>query len=160
MLYNIGRMRSIQIYGKAVALLGKRLNHSFLEVYKELDRDCCEKFGVTTGGVTEYVNRLNNARFAPDRDDVLPRLVRYRNIRNKFAHDVGAIRKSDEISKADIKWVRGFNKDILKKRDPISVYLRKARRYARRRKMYRALSVCAILLIIALAGALWYALAK
>ena len=126
--------------------MGKRLNHNFLEIYKELDRDCCEKFGVTSGGVTEYINRLNNARFAPDRDDVLPRLVRYRNIRNKFAHDVGSIRKSDEISKADIKWVRGFNRDLVKKRDPISTYLKKARRYARRRKIYRIFFVFFLLL--------------
>ena len=140
--------------------MGKRLNHNFLEVYKELDRDCCEKFGVTSGGVTEYINRLNNARFAPERDDVLPRLVRYRNIRNKFAHDVGSIRKSDEISKADIKWVRGFNKDLIKKRDPISTYLRKARRYARRRKLYRTVLVIFIVLIAALAGALYYTLSK
>lgn len=148
------------ILRKGGGAVGKRLNHSFLEIYKELDRDCCEKFGVTSGGVTEYINRLNNARFAPERDDVLPRLVRYRNIRNKFAHDVGSIRKSDEISKADIKWVRGFNKDLVKKRDPISTYLRKARRYARRRKMYRIVFVVFILLIIALAGALWYTLSK
>ena len=140
--------------------MGKRLNHNFLEIYKELDRDCCEKFGVTSGGVTEYINRLNNARFAPERDDVLPRLVRYRNIRNKFAHDVGSIRKSDEISKADIKWVRGFNKDLIKKRDPISTYLRKARRYARRRKLYRAVLVISVILIAALAGALYFALSK
>ena len=140
--------------------MGKRLNHNFLELYKELDRDCCEKFGVTSGGVTEYINRLNNARFAPERDDVLPRLVRYRNIRNKFAHDVGSIRKSDEISKADIKWVRGFNKDLVKKRDPISTYLRKARRYARRRKFYRTVLVIFILLIAALAGTLYYVLSK
>ena len=140
--------------------MGKRLNHNFLELYKELDRDCCEKFGVTSGGVTEYINRLNNARFAPERDDVLPRLVRYRNIRNKFAHDVGSIRKSDEISKADIKWVRGFNKDLVKKRDPISTYLRKARRYARRRKFYRTVLVIFILLIAALASTLYYVLSK
>ena len=140
--------------------MGKRLNHNFLEIYKELDRDCCEKFGVTTGGVTEYINRLNNARFAPERDDVLPRLVRYRNIRNKFAHDVASIRKSDEISKADIKWVRGFNKDLIKKRDPISTYLRKARRYARRRRFYKIAFVIFLILIAALAGALYFALSK
>ena len=91
---------------------------------------------------------------------MLPRLVRYRNIRNKFAHDVGSIRKSDEISKADIKWVRGFNKDLIKKRDPISTYLRKARRYARRRRFYKIAFVIFLILIAALAGALYFALSK
>jgi len=137
----------------------KKLNHNFLEAYRQLDKDCCSKFGVTTGGVTEYINRLNNARFAPEREDVLPRLVRYRNIKSRFDHDVGAIRRSDEVSKSDVKWIRVFNRDVNKKRDPISVYLRKARRYARRRKMYKALFACAVLLILALGAALWYALA-
>ncbi len=150
----------VQTLQKGGDAVGKRLNHNFLEVYKELDRDCCEKFGVTSGGITEYINRLNNARFAPERDDVLPRLVRYRNIRNKFAHDVGSIRKSDEISKADVKWVRGFNKDLIKKRDPISTYLRKARRYARRKKLYRIAFLIFLVLIAVLAGALYYALSK
>ena len=82
--------------------MGKRINEQFLSSYMELDKDCCDKFGVTTGGVTEYINRLNNARFAPGRDDVLPRLVRYRNLRNKFSHEVGALRRVDEITKIDV----------------------------------------------------------
>ncbi len=135
--------------------MGKKINLNFLETYKVLDRDCCEKFGVASGGVTEYINRLNNARFAPDRDDVLPRLVRYRNIRNKFAHDIGSIRKSDEITKADLKWMRGFNKNIIKRRDPISVYLRKAKRYARRRRLFRTLFGVAVFLVVALVVTLW-----
>ena len=62
--------------------MSKRLNERFLSSYIELEKTCCEKFGVPTGGVTEYINRLNNARFAPGRDEALPRLVRYRGTRN------------------------------------------------------------------------------
>ena len=36
--------------------MGKRLNERFLASYIELDKDCCEKFGTATGGVTEYIN--------------------------------------------------------------------------------------------------------
>ena len=115
--------------------MGRKMNESFVAAFAELDKDCAEKFGVANGGVTEYINRLNNARFAPGRDDVLPRLVRYRNLRNKFAHEISAMRKSEEISKADVKWIHTFGKSIRKKKDPISLYLRKARKYARRRKM-------------------------
>ncbi len=136
----------------------RKNNYKFLEMYRQLDRACCSKFGVTTGGVTEYINRLNNARFAPEREDVLPRLVRYRNIKGRFDHDLGAIRKSDELSNSDIRWLRIFIRDVNKKRDPISVYLRKARRYARRRKIYHALLISAAVLILALGAALWYAL--
>ena len=115
--------------------MGRKVNEVFLSEYIELDRDCCEKFGISTGGVTEYINRLNNARFAPGRDDVLPRLVRYRNIRNKIAHELSALRKVEEITKADVRWIRAFDKNLVKKKDPISLYLRRARKFMRRRRL-------------------------
>ena len=114
--------------------MSRKLNEKFLGTFLELDKLCCEKFGVATNGVTEYINRLNNARFAPDRDEVLPRLVKYRNLRNRFAHEPQAIRKCDDINKEDVKWVAKFKKATKKKNDPISKYLKKARRFARRRK--------------------------
>lgn len=138
--------------------MGKRINEQFLASYMELDKDCCDKFGVTTGGVTEYINRLNNARFAPGRDDVLPRLVRYRNLRNKFSHEVGALRRVDEITKVDVNWVRTFNRDLNKKRDPISAYLKKARRFVRRRKIRRFAYVATAVVIIGLIVALYFAI--
>lgn len=138
----------------------KKINEAFIAEYIQLDKDCCEKFGVSTGGVTEYINRLNNARFAPGRDDVLPRLVRYRNIRNKFAHELSALRKTDEVTKVDVKWIRSFNKEIVKKKDPISLYLRKARKFARRRKLRRWMYAILFTIIAALAVALYFALSK
>lgn len=147
-------------YSEGGVDLSKRINQNFLEIYKELDKDCCEKFGLTAGGVTEYINRLNNARFAPERDDVLTRLVRYRNVRNKFAHDITAVRKSDELSKSDLKWLKTFKKDLSRKKDPISVYLKKARRYARRRKFYKILFIVMLIVVVILALALWYVLSR
>ena len=134
--------------------MSKKLNEKFLKGFQELDRLCCEKFGVATGGVTEYINRLNNARFAPDRDTVLPRLVKYRNVRNLFAHEPGAIRKNDEVVKEDITWLAHFRRDVQKKRDPISKYLRKARRFARARKVKRVLLRLLILALVAAVTAL------
>lgn len=133
------------------ASVGKRINEKFLSCYMELDKVCCGKFGIAAGGVTEYINRLNNARFAPGRDDVLPRLVRYRNLRNKFAHEVGALRRVDEISKIDIRWMKHFHRDLTRKQDPISAYLRKARKYARRKKLRRAVYISAAVIIAVLA---------
>ena len=130
--------------------MGKRLNERFLACYIELDKDCCEKFGVATGGVTEYINRLNNARFAPGREEALPRLVKYRNLRNKMAHEVGSLRKISDVTKADISWIRKFDKDLARRKDPISSYLKKARRYARRRRIKRYVTagalVCALII--------------
>ena len=131
--------------------MSRKINEKFLNNFLELDKLCCEKFGVATNGVTEYINRLNNARFAPDRDEVLPRLVKYRNLRNRFAHEPQAIRKCDDITKADIKWVANFKKSVKKKKDPISKYLKKARRFARRRKFGKILLV--LIIVAAIAGA-------
>ena len=132
--------------------MSRKINEKFLNNFIELDKLCCEKFGVATNGVTEYINRLNNARFAPDRDEVLPRLVKYRNLRNRFAHEPQAIRKCDDIAKADIKWVAKFKKTVKGKKDPISKYLKKARRFARRRKFGKFVLVLLILAALAVAG--------
>ena len=132
--------------------MSNKFNTLFLNSYLELDKVCCLKFGVVTGGVTEYINRLINARFAPDRDEVLPRLVRYRNIRNRMAHEAGALTDIDEINKSDLRWIDNFKKDISKKKDPISVYLRKARKYARRRRALKYF-IIALIIILLLAAA-------
>ena len=107
--------------------MSKRINEIFLNHYMELDKLCCTKFGVTTGGVGEYINRLNNARFAPDRDEVLPRLVRFRNIHKRFYYEPGAIRKDKELTRKDIAWIVRFKREIMRKRDPISQYLKNPR---------------------------------
>lgn len=134
-----------------------RLNSSFLSTYNGLDKICCGKFGIVTGGVTEYINRLINARFAPGRDDVLPRLVKYRNLRNRIAHEEGAIHKLEGITRADVGWIKAFTRDLEKKRDPISLYLRKARRYANRRKARKYIvAAFAVILLVAAALALIY----
>ena len=132
--------------------MSRKINEKFLSNFLELDKLCCEKFGVATNGVTEYINRLDNARFAPNREEVLPRLTKYRNLRNRFAHEPQAIRKCDDIAKADIKWVANFKKSVKKKNDPISKYLKKARRFARRRKFGRFLLILLILAALAVAG--------
>ena len=136
--------------------MSKRHNEKFVQSYMELDRMCCERFGTSFGGVTEYINRLNNTRFAPNREDVLPRLVRYRNLRNRMAHEVASIRRITEITKHDVAWVKKFAKDMLRKRDPLASYLKKARRYARMKMISRivtatAAAILAIILIIVLA---------
>ena len=140
--------------------MGKRLNERFLAAYITLDKDCSEKFGVATGGLTEYINRLNNARFAPGREDALPRLVRYRNIRNKMAHELGSLRKMNDVTSADISWLRKFNRDLLRRKDPISAYLKRARRYARRRRFLRYLTAATAVALVILGIVLYFTLSK
>ena len=130
--------------------MSKKNNEKFIKTYEEVDRVCCEKFGTQGGGVEAYINKLNNARFAPGRDEVLQRLANYKNIRSNFASTPALVRRSSDITKEDIKWLAGFAKNVSKKKDPISVYLRKARNFARRRKIR---NVIIVLLSIAAAVA-------
>lgn len=130
-----------------------------MSAYLELDNLCGDKFNVNGGGVTEYINRLNNARVAPGRDEALPKLVRYRTVRNMISHEVGALRRDNGISKYDISWIHKFIKNIRKKKDPISLYLRRARRYLRFRKIRKIatwiMAGLFALVVIILLIALW-----
>lgn len=137
--------------------MGKKINEKFLSAYNELDRNCGRKFGIATGGVTEYINRLHTTRFAPKRDEVIHHLVKYRNIKNVFAHELRAIKKNSELAKTDLLWIKRFNRDVLRKKDPISSYLRKARRYARALRFRRyaiGISFVTLLFIIILVAIL------
>ena len=133
--------------------MSKKINKKFLKLYVELDSKCCDKLGVKAGGVTEYINRLEGAKFAPKRDEVLDSLNKYRNVRNILAHDAKAIKKNKILTKYDLKWIKKFNKTLKRKKDPISAYLRKARKFARGKKWkkaFLALLIIAVIAVIAL----------
>ncbi len=132
--------------------MSKKINKKFLKLYVELDSNCCDKLGVKAGGVTEYITRLESARFAPKRDEVLGNLNKYRNLRNALAHDTKALKKNKMLTKADLKWIKKFNKSLKRKKDPISAYLRKARKFARGKKTKKVLIVLLVLVLVA-AGA-------
>jgi len=129
--------------------MSKKINKKFLKLYVELDSNCCDKLGVKAGGVTEYINRLESARFAPKRDEVLGNLNKYRNLRNALAHDTKALKKNKMLTKADLKWIKKFNKALKRKKDPISAYLRKARKFARGKKTKKVVLVVFILAVVA-----------
>ncbi len=136
--------------------MSKKLNEKFIRAYIALDKVCCEKLGTAAGGVTEYINRLSNARFAPGRDEVLPHLVKYRNIRNVFAHEPNALKKNDELTSKDLTWIGKFTRDLGRKKDPISLYLRKAKRYMRGKRIKRYIIMGAIVLALFVAVILYF----
>lgn len=135
--------------------MGSKINLSFFKAYLELDKICAERLGVERSGVTAYINSLVELRFAPDRSEVLPRLIKYRKARNIIAHEDGAMDRLDELSKADIKWINKFAKQVSRRRDPVSRYERKARRYAIWKKVR---VVLIILLTLGVIGLGYYAL--
>ena len=125
-----------------------KINMSFFNAYLELDKACAKLLEVSRGGATAYINKLAELRFAPERSEVLPRLLKYRKIRNILAHEEDAFSEVDEITKADIKWLNQFTSGVNKKRDPVSRYERKARIYGVWSKVKLVLG---ILILLALA---------
>ena len=127
----------------------KKLNNNYIKAYAQLESRCQEKFGVTAGGVDEYVKRLESARFAPKREEVLGKLSAYQALSRRFDTEPNALRHIKEVQKDDIKWVKKFTGDLKGKKDPISRYLKSARKYARGRKARRILITILILAVIA-----------
>lgn len=127
-----------------------KTNMTFFNAYLELDKACAILLEVSRGGASAYINRLAELRFAPERSEVLPKLIQYRKLRNIIAHEEGAFEELEEITKADIKWLNRFTVSVNKKRDPISRYERKARRYAAWKKV-KVVLIALLLLIIAFA---------
>ena len=121
---------------------------SFFNAYLELDKACAKLLEVSRGGATAYINKLAELRFAPERSEVLPKLLKYRKIRNIIAHEEGAFSEVDEITKADIKWINRFTASVNKKRDPVSRYERKAKINAVWSKVKLVLGIL-ILLVLA-----------
>ena len=125
----------------------KKYNKDFIKTFAEVETLCCHKFGVENGGIAYYYDKIEKARFAPDRQDTMDRLSKYIEV-NAYLEKKSSNKTA--LEKDDIKWLKDFAKKLEKKKDPMSEYLRKARNYARSRKTRRVLLV---LFIIALVGA-------
>lgn len=107
--------------------MANKINLAFFNAYLELDKACAQALGISKSGVSAYINCLVESRYAPDRNEVLRKLIKYRKFRNIIAHEAGAMSEFDEITKEDIKWVNKFASKMTKKKDPISRYERKLR---------------------------------
>ena len=124
-----------------------KINMSFFNAYLELDKACANRLEVSRGGVSAYINNLADLRFAPERSEVLPKLLKYRKLRNIIAHEEGAFSDIDEITKADVKWLNHFTAKVNKKQDTISRYERRARWYAIWKKVKIVLAAIAFIVL-------------
>lgn len=124
-----------------------KINQAFLGSYLELDRACADKLDVKSG-ITEYIKKITDNRFIPGREDALHRLVKYRSIRNRIAHEPGAIKNIDTVSKTDIAWLKSFLKQVKRSRDPLSLYLKAASKRAARGALKRTLILAAFAAVI------------
>lgn len=121
--------------------MSKKRNTEFLEAYVAFETICCEKFGMRSGGATEYINILIKEHGAPKRDTVLPKLVNYRNIRNRMAHEEGALSKIKEIDASDVRWLEKFAKSVSRQKDPVSVYIERTSKKSKLSGLLTAITV-------------------
>lgn len=128
----------------------KKYNKDFIKAYGEVEELCRHKFGVEEGGVAYYYDKIEKARFAPDRQDTMDRLSKYIEVNTYLEKKP---KDKTALEKDDLKWLKDFAKKLEKKKDPMSEYLRKARNYARGRKTRRVLLVILILALVAAAVA-------
>ena len=125
-----------------------RINQKFFGEYLELDKLLCERFG-TKSGVTEYINKLTNANGAHGREKLLRKLIKYRGLRNRIAHEPGALKSIDSIKKEDVSWIKSFKKTAKKGKDPLAVYLKSASGRAGSAALKKTLALAAVVAVVA-----------
>ena len=128
------------------------LNRDFYENYMGIDRLCSAKFGVMSDGVSYYIDRLTNSRFAPDREDTLKRLIKYRDAKRVLCKEGGLMSATDGICRSDVRWLKDFAKDLINKKDPLFKYLRRSRAYVAIKKTITVFIVLAIIAGVAVAA--------
>ena len=139
--------------------MASKINLAFFNAYLELDKVCAQRFDISKKGVTAYIGKLVELRYAPDRNEVLRKLIKYRKFRNIIAHEVDAMSDLTEITKDDIKWLGKFSKSVANLKDPISRYERKVKRYEIWRKVRVVLIIIGVI-ALAVGGFVVYNLLK
>lgn len=132
-----------------------KTNQKFLEAFISLESFCAQKLGITTAGVSEYITRLTGAKMVIGKEATLDHLRRYRNLRNRLVHENGALRSLGDISRADIKWIKTFEKSVRKNKDPLSLHYKQASDKKKKKKMIFAFVTVIILAILAAAAYLF-----
>ena len=127
-----------------------KLHIEFYNSFSEVENLCRAKLGVTKCGVVSYVERLNNTKNATNREETLKRLKRYLDA----AAFIGGESCKDEavigISKADIRWLNRFRRALVKKRDALSRYLRRARRMTPATRAVNSILLCLLGVVVVL----------
>ena len=87
--------------------MNEKISHSFLDAFISMDNACKDALKSNknlenlsfsgNGGVTVYINQLVELRFAPERNEVLQRLVGAGNTVIVIEHNLDLIKTADHI---------------------------------------------------------------
>lgn len=97
----------------------------FLQPYNDLDKLCCKIFNVKTGGITAYINEMEEKNFkgslvVESWSHDLKKLKHYRYMRNNLVHERNAY-DFDRFLSEDIDWIKNFRDMILNTNDDLSL---------------------------------------
>lgn len=100
-----------------------KLNITFQEEYKRLDKLCKECFS-SLDGVSEYIRQMESSQYSLQRFGVswksdYQMLKHIRWIRNQLSHEVGTL-QSDICSQEDLDFVTTFYSKIMNCADPLA----------------------------------------
>lgn len=106
----------------------ERLNYTFFEEYKRLDKLCGDLYGEQYG-VSCYIEDMKTKMSKNDYRNIsnwtgdLQQLIRLRHIRNHLAHTEGAFGEKNGTQE-DIAWISGFYERILNRTDSLAMLYR------------------------------------
>ncbi len=124
-------------------------NLSFLENYILLER-AADNLMKKGGGVGAYIAALERQKLDTGAADTLKFLKKSKSVRNRLAHDPGAIKETSDITSSDIKRIKKLTALIKKGKDPLS-RIEKNKKESRKNKIKTALIITAALTLIAAA---------
>lgn len=117
-----------------------RINVSFQEAYKRLDKLCKDYFS-SANGVSEYIRQMETVpwssyRYVSAWEYDYKMLKHIRWIRNRLAHEEGAF-EEDVCSYDDLKYVEEFYNRIMRGSDPFTVMRKEKEAAEQKEKEYR-----------------------
>ena len=129
----------------------------FIAAYDRLNATCRARLDTEGDAVGAYIGRLGAVKDTSYRDELMIRLVRCREIKNKFTRGElsqdGAV-----ISDEDIYSLISLEKKISHGKDPVTGYERMVRAIKFRRYSHAVMSVISLITITVLAVALIFAI--
>lgn len=128
--------------------MSKSKNLSFMEEYILLEAAANGLMKKKSGGVSAYISALEGQNLDTGAAETLNLLKKCRSVRNKLAHDPGALRGNSEITKDDVKRIKKLTAKINKGRDPLSLRFKSKKRRAEKIKL-AILAIAVISLVIA-----------
>ncbi len=133
--------------------MGKSKNISFMESYILLERAADQLMKRKGGGISAYISALERQKLNTGAADTLKFLKKCRIVRNKLAHDPGALKSNSEISKSETKRIKKLTTAMKSEKDPLSKLLKKKKAGAFKLKLViiimtvAALAIAAVMLI-------------